>query len=250
MLTVNSFWIGSELGAVHAACLRSFVRNGHDVVLHAYGKPIDTPTGVRIFDASKLMNMSEIVMHKRTRSLALASDIYRYRIMREGLGIYIDADMYCIKPLTDADYLFGFEEEDRLNGAVLKIPQSSQLLSDIIAAAEDPYFIPPWLEFHNRAIGTIRKKIGLPRHISTRTWGAIGPTLITHYVRKNDLASKAKAIDIYYPMHCSQTDKLFKRGVKIEDIANENTQAIHLYNTNIKGKEILPDTPLYQIVTA
>ncbi|WOC15073.1 hypothetical protein [Pseudochrobactrum sp. MP213Fo] len=45
MLTVNSLWIGKRLGAVHAACLRSFIRHGHDVVLHAYGRPEDTLDG-------------------------------------------------------------------------------------------------------------------------------------------------------------------------------------------------------------
>lgn len=250
MLTVNSFWIGSKLGAVHAACLRSFVRNGHDVVLHAYGRPNDTPDGVRIFDANKLMLESEIISHKKTGSLALASDIYRYRIMREGLGVYIDADMYCIKPLTNENYLFGFETEGRLNGAVLNLPQKSKLLFDILRAAENPHFIPPWMKFHKRAIGTIRERLGYPRHISTRTWGSIGPSLITHCVRENELMSKAKAVDIYYPLECSQTDKLFERGTRIEDIATEKTQAIHLFNTMIKGKAILPDTPLHQIVTA
>ena len=250
MLIVNSFWIGRKLGTVHAACLRSFVRNGHDVVLHAFGRPEDTPDGVRIFDAAKLMAETEIISHKKTGSLALASDVYRYRIMREGLGIYIDADMYCIKPMTDDEYLFGFENADRLNGAVLKIPQNSGLLTDILKAAEDPYFIPPWMEFHKRAIGTIRKTIGFPRHISTRTWGAIGPALITHCVRERGLLSKAKPVELYYPLDCAQTDRLFERGLRVEDIATDKTEAIHLFNTMIKDKEILPDTPLHQIITA
>jgi hypothetical protein len=250
MPTVNSFWIGNKLGSVHAACLRSFVRTGHDVVLHAYGRPEDTPDGVRLFDANKLMRETEIISHKKTGSLALASDIYRYRIMREGLGIYIDADMYSVKPLVDDEYLFGFETYDRLNGAVLKIPQKSKLLAYILNAAEDPYFIPPWMEFHKRAIGIMRKAIGFPRHISTRTWGAIGPTLITHCVRENGLLSKAKPVDIYYPLDCSQTDRLFERGLRVEDIATDKTQAIHLFNTMIKNREILPDTPLHQIISA
>ena len=132
----------------------------------------------------------------------------------------------------------------------MKIPQSSGLLTNILKAAEDPYFIPPWMKFHKRAIGTIRKTISFPRHISTHTWGAIGPALITHCARERDLLSKATPAEVYYPLDCARTDRLFERGLRIEDIATDKTEAIHLFNTMIKDKEIRPDTPLRQIVTA
>lgn len=54
MLVINTVWIGKKLGPVHAACLRSFVRHGHDVVLHCFELPEDTPEGVRFFDAARL----------------------------------------------------------------------------------------------------------------------------------------------------------------------------------------------------
>lgn len=56
MSIINSVWIGKKLGPVHAACLRSFVRHGHEVVLHTFERPEDTPDGVKIFDAKLLMD--------------------------------------------------------------------------------------------------------------------------------------------------------------------------------------------------
>lgn len=70
MITINSLWIGKKLGPIHAACLRSFIRHGHDVVLHAYGKPDDTPEGVRLFDASKLMAEKKF-LHTKTLAVSL-----------------------------------------------------------------------------------------------------------------------------------------------------------------------------------
>ncbi|WP_035449374.1 hypothetical protein [Aliihoeflea sp. 2WW] len=33
---VNAIWIGDRMGPIHAACLKSFLTCGHDVILHAY----------------------------------------------------------------------------------------------------------------------------------------------------------------------------------------------------------------------
>lgn len=66
---INTIWIGGEMGPVHAACLRSFIRHGHDILLHCYERPKDAPHGVQFFDARKLMNENEIMRHKKTGTL-------------------------------------------------------------------------------------------------------------------------------------------------------------------------------------
>lgn len=114
------------MGAIHAACLRSFVRNGHDVVLHSYSVSAGVPKGVRIFDASKLMCESEIIPHKDTGSLAIASDIYR--IQREGLDLYVDCDVYCLKLFLYQEYTFARESDLQINPVILKLPQDCKLL--------------------------------------------------------------------------------------------------------------------------
>lgn len=249
MSLINSLWIGDRLGPLHAACLSSFVRQGHEIVLHAYGTPVDIPDGVRLFDANRLMKHSEIQTHKRTGSLALASDIYRYRIMREGLGTYVDADVYCIKPMLEDEYIFGFEEPCYLNGAVLKIPQDSALLSDILEASENPYFMPPWIKGYKRLFEEARKTLGFPRHVAGRSWGTIGPKLITHLVYKNKLEAKVQSQDVFYPVSFSQLSKFFEEGLSIRDLITPNTVAIHLFNNGIKNRPIFPNTPLHEILS-
>ncbi len=248
-LIVNSLWIGKRLGEVHAACLKSFVDKGCKIVLHAYGKPEDIPKGVEIFDANKLMKESEIV---RTSSgnLALASDIYRYRILREGLGLYVDCDVYCIKPVEDNDYIMGWETQSTINGAILKVPQDSTMLKQLLSAAEDPYFIPPWFKANKIKRYRLRKSLGFPKPVSKHPWGAIGPNLITHIVKELDLKNKVSPIDIYYPMHYTCTTLLHERGLRVQDLITPRTTAFHLYNTANNNKQILPDTPLYEIINS
>lgn len=250
MTTINSLWIGKRLGPVHAACLRSFVRHGHDVVLHAYGKPEDTPDGVRMFDASKLMNEKEIFSHKSTGSLAIASDMYRYRIQREGLGLYVDCDVYCIKPFPDTDYILSWESNVLLNPAILKVPQDSELLKSLLEASEDPYFIPPWLSRKKSISRNFRKVIGRGKHVSEQEWGVIGPLLLTYYVKKMQLEPHAFAIDIFSPMYGMVSNMLFEEGLTVNDLITSRTVGLHLYNSGLIRKEIKTNTPIYEIINS
>ena len=222
---------------------------GHKVVLHSYGRPEDTPQGVEFFDANRLMKESEIVRFS-TGSLALASDIYRYRILKEGLGIYADCDMYCMKPIVDTPYILGWEEQFTVNGAILKVPSDSEMMKSLLAAAEDPYFIPPWLKKSRVFKSRIRKYIGFPRPVSKQQWGTIGPLLISHVVRDLGLEAKVSPIDVFYPLHHTQTSLLHERGLALRDIVTPRTAAIHFYNTANKNTNIMPDTPLYEIINS
>ena len=45
---VHAFWIGGPLGAMHTACLKSFIRAGHRTLLHVYDDPGDAPRLARM----------------------------------------------------------------------------------------------------------------------------------------------------------------------------------------------------------
>lgn len=248
VLLVNTIWIGNELGPIHAACLRSFLRHGHEVVLHAYGRPHDTPEGVRLFDANKLMKEEEIILHKKTNSLTLASDRYRYRILREGMGLYVDCDMYCVRPFSENEYTFGWHSHDTINNAVLNAPHDSKFLKQVLEASEDLYFVPPWRKGHKGLYAKFRKAIGFPMHISRHKWVTIGPSLITHCVKEQGLLDRVSAIDIFYPLHWEQLDLLFEPGLRVADFIGSRTQGVHLYNSALKGRKVIEDTPLYEII--
>lgn len=249
-MIVNSVWIGRELGPVHAACLRSFIRHGHDVVLHSYGRPHDTPAGIRLFDANKLMKEEEIIRHKKTGSLTLAADRYRYRLLREGMGLYVDCDMYCVRPFPDTEYTFGWEDQNTVNNAVLNAPHDSVFLKYVSSAAEDPYFIPLWRKKSKRTYAHFRKSIGLPIHISKQKWGTIGPRLVSYYVKKLGLTNIASPIDVFYPIYFEQLDLLYENGLTVNDITTSRTVGVHLYNSLLKNRPVIAGSPLHEMLTA
>lgn len=249
-MLVNTIWIGKKLGPVHAACLRSFVRYGHDVVLHAYGAPDDTPKGVRLFDASRLMDEKEIFAHKDTGSLSIAADVYRYRIQREGMGLYVDSDVYCLAEFSDSDYILSYEANSSVSNAIIKIPHDSELLKSILNASEDRYFIPPWFSERKRTKLALRKALGFPVHVANQKWGIIGPSLFTYHVDRLGLQDKVAPIDKYSPLYGGHTNLLFEKGLTLSNLITPRTVGIHLYNSFLKGKEIIPDTPLFEIVNS
>lgn len=234
--TINAFWIGPELGNVHAACLRSFLRHGHRVVLHAYEPPRDMPDGVEHFDAARLMQPSEIRRHK-TGSLALASDIYRYRILAEGMGLYVDCDVFCLKPFPESEYLFGWESNDLIGSAVLGAPADSEMVRRCLAATRDPHFIPSWLSHRRQRMYRWRKRVGLPKPVTSMPWGAIGPGLVTQVVRDLGLMDAVMPVDAFYPVNYHASSLLCEPGLTIADISTSRSYAVHLYNFDAAARD-------------
>jgi hypothetical protein len=243
---INTFWIGDRLGEVHAACLRSFLRHGYRVVLHCFAPPSDVPEGVALFPAESLMKRSEIIAHK----LWLTADIYRYRILREGMGTYVDADVFCLRPLPEDDYLIGFEGDRRANVAVLRIPPG-WLLNALLAASQNPYYIPQFGKRRaKRIIAHVRKAIGFPVHVSRHPFGILGPRLMTHLIMTHGLQQLVQPIDVLYPLHYDEVSLLSAPGLRLADLVTPRSCTIHLFNGALKGRPILPGTPLHEIISA
>lgn len=238
------------LGPVHVACLRSFRRHGHHVILHAFDPPEDTPDDIKIFDASKLMRREEITIHRKTKSLSLASDIYRYRMLREGMGMYVDCDVYCLRPFPDQKYVFGWESSNAISNAVLGAPHNSDLVKRLILAANDRSFIPPWRSKGTRRWLRIRKAVGLPIPPANMPWGTFGPSLLTHLVRELGLTDNAMPIDALYPVHFGQTPLLLDPGIKLEDLITPRSYAVHLANAMRKTNKAPEGSPLHQMLAS
>ncbi|AWC24422.1 Subversion of eukaryotic vesicle trafficking A [Aminobacter sp. MSH1] len=247
--TVNFIWIGEKLGPLHAACIRSFRRHGHRTVLHAFDAPKDTPDGVEIFDASQLLSQSEIVAYKYEKSLALTANIYRYRLLEAGLGIYADCDVYCVRPFPEQQWLFGWEKKDVINCAVLKAPADSDLVKSLVQCTSGRHFIAPWWSPVKKAAYNRLMKLGFGRDIRRTRWGTTGPQLLTFLIKKYGLADRALPMDAFYPVHQAMTDLLFDAELSIKDVTTPRTYAIHLYNNSIAPTfNPPPGSPLAEIL--
>ncbi|MBW8909713.1 MAG: hypothetical protein JF620_11965 [Mesorhizobium sp.] len=249
---VNALWIGDALDDTNAACLRSFALAGHRVLLHCYGAPRNVPSDVEVFDASALMPKDRIVYYKENGSPSLFANLYRLKILEAGLGVYVDCDVFCLKPIPQADYIFGYQTDTVLNNAVLKLPADSSVLREALAMTEDPFYIAPWLGEKKLRRYRLRKAIGLPVHISHYAWGKLGPEAITYFAGKANVMHHAAPIDVFYPVHHEQVSMLLDPGLSLDDIVTPRTLCIHLFDKmlkqQMKGRAIPVGSPLGQML--
>ena len=234
LATINAIWIGSRLGELHVACLRSFLRHGHRVVLHVYDEPQDTPFGVELADASKFLPRSRIFKNQKKGldTFSAFSDLLRYEILRAGLGgVYVDCDVYCLKPFQDADYIVGWEKDQQVNNAVLKLPSDCPALADLCAIKDVKNFIPPWYSFRRKLrYRAIQLLLGGRLPLERLPHPVLGPPMVTYYLRKHNLLSKVQPLDVFYPVSFYQTRLLLDPGLRIEDVVTPRTVSIHLYD--------------------
>lgn len=242
----HAFWIGRRLGDLHAACLRSFGEAGQQLVLHVYDKPEDVPDNVVLANASHLIPRSQIYRHRSSGSFAPFSDRFRYAILRAGLGVYVDCDVYCVRPIEDGEYLFCWEG-GVLNNAVLKLPANSPLLGDLLAAVNNPRFVPPWVAARRRLKWRLRSLVGL-HHSSHLPVATFGPAALTYYVRARGLDHLALPSEVYYPVHYKQmAEAMLTPGRVLEDVVSPGTTAFHLHNRHLPHS--LSDVPAGSVLS-
>jgi hypothetical protein len=227
---VNAFWIGRRLGAISRACLRSFLRHGHPVHLHVYEEPEDVPAGLVLHDAAKIMSRSLAVPHRKTGSYALASDRFRYELMAADVGIYVDCDCYCLRPVCPRDYMFGWESNEFIGAGVLKMPPDSKLLRALRDVFRIDGFIPPWMTESRQRHMRWRRMLGRPVALEDMAWGTAGPRALSYYAKEAGVADRARPPDIYYPLSFHHAGLLTDPEIGLGDLVTSRSEIIHLWN--------------------
>jgi hypothetical protein len=183
---IHTLWIG-ELGPLERLCLSSWVRLGHKVVLHAYTQQ-QAPDGVEVCDAARLLPTDRIFRCSANGSLAVFSDIYRAQILKNFDAVWLDADIFLLRPIDfSAPNILaaeGGDEVRNLNSAVLRLQADHPILEKIIRRYKRPYLGVPWTRpkkawpVLTRALCS--RSLG-PEHLP---WGALGYGAIQGHVAK------------------------------------------------------------------
>jgi len=138
-----------------------------------------------------------------------------------------------------------------INGAVLRMPSDSDLMRKMLSAAEDPYFIPPWLSVTRARRWRWRKALGFPVPVTKQEWGVIGPIALTHYVRELGLTQHVAAPDTYYFFRGENHRSLLSApNMSLRDILTPRAKAIHLCSSGGLPSIIVPGSPLDEMLSA
>ena len=106
--SVQSLWVGSELSELEILSIKSFQKVGHRFILYTYEKIKNIPSGTIVRDGNNIMKKKDLFKYKN--SFLPFSDIFRYKMLYEKGGYWVDLDMIALKPLRFKEpYIFSSE---------------------------------------------------------------------------------------------------------------------------------------------
>ena len=232
--SMASLWIGKRLGPIELASIRSFRRQGHDFTLFAYEPLENCPEDVILRDAREILDCGRIVLHQRTQSSALHSDLFRYALIAKTGFAWTDLDIIALRPFDfPSDYIFGYEDHGKLNGAVLKLPHDSPALQKLIQVHADTRGLPPHVEGARKLKLRLRSFFagGLP--VTRWPWGSIGPRLVTLELRASGEIKHALPISAFYSLPLDEAGRFAEPGGYHASEAPEGAYGVHLWASHL-----------------
>lgn len=134
---IHGLWIGKKLSVMELLCIKSFIRNNHEFWLWAYDV-IETqlPDKLVVKDASKIIPREKVFCYRHSNqfghgkgSYAGFSDIFRYKLLYEYGGWWVDMDVVCLKPFDfNEPYIFRTHHDFAMVGNMMKCPPRSELM--------------------------------------------------------------------------------------------------------------------------
>lgn len=188
-------------------CISSFLRHGHAFHLYVYQATEGVPPGTIVLDANEILPSSQIFMYRDVASYAAFANFFRYKLLLEMGGWFVDADTICLKPFEFADqYVFssqGIDGARMVNVAAIKAPMGSAVMQFV------------WDACQRLDVGTLR-------------WGQSGPELITRAVEQCALQQHVQAPQVFCPVYFPDWEQVLDPSFVLPN--GPETHAIHLWN--------------------
>lgn len=136
---VHGLWVGNKLSSLELLTIYSFIEHGHEFHLWTYNRlDNELPENVIIRDANKIIPESDIFRRNyddptfkigKNSIGSPFSDLFRYKLLYEYGGWWVDMDVTCLKPLNiDSDYFFRGHSLLPAIGNIIKVPAKSELM--------------------------------------------------------------------------------------------------------------------------
>lgn len=261
---VQSLWVGPKLSPMEQLSIRSFLRHGHEFHLFTYGPVDNVPEGVVLKDANAVIPLS-LRDYKAFPKLALFADFFRYKLLLDRGGWWVDTDTICIRPFDfTTEYVFSSEAQQltsqpHINNGNIKAPAGSAIMRHCweTCLASDPARLQ-WAQSGPALIAPAVVKFGLERYVQSPEalcpvpWWDVAkfydPTV------KLALPDAARAIHLWGNMWTSnkQDRNKFPVGSPYEKLRNEimDAAAVKLKLNDVTAviKTFLRDDSLFYCV--
>lgn len=208
---MHSLWIGGALAPMQQLSIRSFLAQGHPFHLFVYDEVEGVPPGTTLRDATTLLPRDAIFTYQHgfgKGSFSAFSNLFRYRLLWERGGWWVDTDVVCVAPLRfDDDIVIASETQEDGSvvtaSCVMRSPAGASFLEHCVRVSEAS----------NKA---------------ELQWSQIGPRLLGDAVQRFGLESHRVAPEVFNPVHWFAYGEITAPGFDLERIRDSCT--VHLWN--------------------
>jgi len=205
-MDICTFWFGDRLRFIDRICLASQVMSGQRVKLYSY-KPVENvPFGVEMCDAEPILPFTTLARldpdfphFKPSRTIVQLSDFFRIMLMKYEQGIWLDSDVYLIKPFMP----------DQGEGA-------------------NP--VPPWLGFKKRRLRPfllrMQGKPVQPNRLGITIFGNDG---ITRLAKHYHFFHQAKLKNHFYYWTGRKAERIFDPAFGLEPLEHPDFIGFHVH---------------------
>ena len=193
--------------------ISSFLKNGHAYHLYVYDEVKNVPAGTHLKDAKEILQSDRIFKLKILDTYSSFSNVFRYKLLLERGGYWVDTDVICLKPFDfQSDYVFAEEE----------IMKAKRICGNVIK-------VPPGAEIMRYCLETSTKSD--PQELY---WGQIGPELVTASVRKFGLQAYVYPYRTFNPINWWHWQDFLREDLlaraRVHLRLRHNPYTLHLWN--------------------
>lgn len=204
---IQSLWVGHQLSIMEQLCISSFLRHGHGFHLYVYGDCAGIPSGTVVLDGNQILPASRIFTYAEHNTYAGFANFFRYKLLLEKGGWFVDADTICLRPFEfTEEYVFsseGINGRQLVNVGAMKVPPGSPVMQYAWNTCSE-------------------------MNLSELKWSQCGPTLLRRAVESCSLESFIQPWDVFCPIHFSIWEQVLDPTISWR--FEEQTRAIHLWN--------------------
>lgn len=171
---IQSLWIGERLSTMERLAVASFLANGHEFHLYVYSDVANIPPGTTVRDGNEILPSSMIFQYRDRPSYSGFSNYFRYKLLLDRGGWWVDTDLICLRPfVTEDEYVFASEpgkEGDVICAGAIKTPPGSEAMQWAwdVCRAKDPASLR-WGETGPALVAETVARFGLARHVLPST---------------------------------------------------------------------------------
>jgi hypothetical protein len=205
---IQSLWVGDVLSTMERLSIASFLAQGHEYHLYVYRIVANAPPGACLKDAREILSESMIFQYPDQASYAGFSNYFRYKLLLERGGWWVDTDAVCLRP-------FGFTEEYVFSSELTRAGESTPTSGFIKAPIGSDAMAFAW----NQCLGKDPCRL---------EWGETGPRLIAEVIRKFSLDCFVQDFQMFTPIAHFDWEQIIESGWN--GMFPASTCAVHLWN--------------------